>query len=141
MSFVYIKSIKSLTFINFNIDIYISVKRLVSWIEDFFHKYFEVFSNNRYPSHFLEHVPRLNKDYIWVRLRCIRFKCTKARNLDKINNWTTLETQSCKLYNNKCMIPLTQITNFEIFTFIAVLVFKLLSPKVLFINRKDNRNC
>ena len=135
MSFVYIKSIKSLTFINFNIDIYISVKRLVSWIEDFFHKYFEVFSNNRYPSHFLEHVPRLNKDYIWVRLRCIWFKCTKARNLDKINNWTTLETQSCKLYNNKCMIPLTQITNFEIFTFIAVLVFKLLSPKVLFINR------
>ena len=39
------------------------------------------------------------------------------------------------------MIPLTQITNTEIFAFIAVLVFKLLSRKTLFINRKDNRNC
>ena len=27
------------------------------------------------------------------------------------------------------------------FAFIAVLVFKLLSRKVVFINRKDNRNC
>ena len=36
---------------------------------------------------------------------------------------------------------LTQITNTEIFTFIAVLVFKLLSRNVLFINWKDNRNC
>ena len=35
----------------------------------------------------------------------------------------------------------TQITNTEIFAFIAVLVFKLLSRKVLFINRKDNGNC
>ena len=35
----------------------------------------------------------------------------------------------------------TQITNTETFAFIAVLVFKLLSRKVLFINRKDNRNC
>ena len=26
-------------------------------------------------------------------------------------------------------------------TFIAILVFKLLSRKVLFINRKENRNC
>ena len=44
-------------------------------------------------------------------------------------------------FNNKYMIALTQITNTEIFAFIAVLVFKLLSRKVLFINRKDNRNC
>ena len=29
----------------------------------------------------------------------------------------------------------------EIFAFIAVLVFKLLSHKILFISRKDNRNC
>ena len=35
----------------------------------------------------------------------------------------------------------TQITNNEIFAPIAVLVFKLLSPKVLFINKKDNRHC
>ena len=37
------------------------------------------------------------------------------------------------------MIASTQITNNEIFALIAVLVFKLLSRKVLFINRKDNR--
>ena len=39
------------------------------------------------------------------------------------------------------MIVYTQITNTETFAFIAVLVFKLLSYKVLFINRKDNSNC
>ena len=37
------------------------------------------------------------------------------------------------------MIALTQIANTEIFTFIAVLVFKLPNLKVFFINRKDNR--
>ena len=37
------------------------------------------------------------------------------------------------------MIASTQITNTDIFTFIPVLVFKLLSRKVLFINRKGNR--
>ena len=45
------------------------------------------------------------------------------------------------LYNNKYKIALTQTTNTEIFEFMAALVFKLLSRKVLFINRKDNRNC
>ena len=39
------------------------------------------------------------------------------------------------------MIAITQIINTEIFAFITVLVFKLLSRKFLFINRKDNRNC
>ena len=38
-------------------------------------------------------------------------------------------------------MALAQITNTEIFAFIAVLVFKLLGRKVLFINRKNNRNC
>ena len=38
------------------------------------------------------------------------------------------------------MITSTQITDTESFAFIAVLVFKLIRPKVLFINRKDNRN-
>ena len=52
-----------------------------------------------------------------------------------------LKVQSCKLYNNKCMIASPEITNNEIFAFTAVLVFKLLSRKVLFINKKDNRNC
>ena len=38
------------------------------------------------------------------------------------------------------MTVLIQITNTEVFAFIAVLVFKLLSHKVLLINRKDNKN-
>ena len=38
------------------------------------------------------------------------------------------------------MIASLRITNTEVFVLIAVLVFKLLSRKVLFINRKDNRN-
>ena len=39
------------------------------------------------------------------------------------------------------MIVSTQIANTEILAFITVLVFELLNRKVLFINRKDNRNC
>ena len=39
------------------------------------------------------------------------------------------------------MIASTQRTNTEIFTFVAVLVFKLLSSEFLFLNREDNRNC
>ena len=52
-----------------------------------------------------------------------------------------LKVQSCKLYNDKYMIASTQIICTEVFAFIVVLVFKLLSRKVLFIKRKDNRNC
>ena len=52
-----------------------------------------------------------------------------------------LKLQSCKLYNNRYMIASLQITNAEIFALITVLVFKLSGSKVLFINRKDNRNC
>ena len=52
-----------------------------------------------------------------------------------------LKVKSCRFYNNKYMIAATQITNTEVFAIIAVLVFKLLRRKVLFINRKDNRNC
>ena len=37
------------------------------------------------------------------------------------------------------MIASTQITNSEIFAVIAVLVFNLLSRKVFFRNRKDNK--
>ena len=56
-------------------------------------------------------------------------------------NPITLKVQSSKLCNNKYMIAPAHIANTEIFGFIAVLVFKLLNHKVLFINRKDNRNC
>ena len=52
-----------------------------------------------------------------------------------------LKVQSCRLYNNKYMIASTQTTNTESFASLAVLIFKLLSRKDLFINRKDNRNC
>ena len=47
-----------------------------------------------------------------------------------------LKVQSCKLYNNKYIIVSTQITKTEVFTFIAVLAFKLLSRKVLFVKRQ-----
>ena len=63
---------------------------------------------------------------------------SKVKQTIKFNQ---LKVQSCKLYENKYVITPTQITNTEIFAFIAVLVFKLLSRKILFINRKDNRNC
>ena len=46
-----------------------------------------------------------------------------------------LKIQSCKLHNSKYMIASTQITNTEIFAFIAVLVFNLMCRKVLFINK------
>ena len=52
-----------------------------------------------------------------------------------------LKVQSRKFYNIKYMITSKQITNTEIFAFIAAPVFTLLSCKSLFINRKDNRNC
>ena len=39
------------------------------------------------------------------------------------------------------MIASIQATKTEIFAFIAVLVFKLLSRKILFLNRKGNSNC
>ena len=52
-----------------------------------------------------------------------------------------LKVESSKSYNNKYMIDSTQITNTEVFAFIAVLDFKLLGQKILLMNRKDNRNC
>ena len=51
-----------------------------------------------------------------------------------------LKVQSWKSRKNKYMIASTQITNIEIFAFVAALVFKLLSRRILFINRKDKRN-
>ena len=51
-----------------------------------------------------------------------------------------LKVKSCKLYNNKYMIPSTQITNTEICAFIAALAFYLLRCNCL-LTEKDNRNC
>ena len=56
----------------------------------------------------------------------------------------TLSGKAFKLYNSKYMMASTQITNTEVFPIIVVIVvivFKLLSRKVLFINRKNNKNC
>ena len=39
------------------------------------------------------------------------------------------------------MIASTKITNTDISAFIAVQVFKLLSHEILYIKRRDNRNC
>ena len=39
------------------------------------------------------------------------------------------------------MIEKKKKTNTEIFTFISVLVFKLLNRKGLFLNRKNNKDC
>ena len=68
-------------------------------------------------------------------------KFTESRKTTHTKCLFALKVQSCKLHNNKYIIASTQITNNEIFAFIAVLVFVLLSRKVLFITRKDNRNC
>ena len=55
-------------------------------------------------------------------------------------NLVTLKLQSCKSYNEKYIFTSTQITNSETFAFIAALIFKLWSRKVLFTNTKDNKN-
>ena len=57
------------------------------------------------------------------------------------NNLEILKVQSGKLYNNKYKIASKQIKNTEVFAFITVIDFNLLSRKILFINRKDSRTC
>ena len=85
-------------------------------------------------------------DYlIFIRKKCFVFcpavKLKKVISYVRTTIFEELKVQSYRSYNNKYTITLTQITNSEIFEFIAVLVFKLLSRKVLFINKKGNRNC
>ena len=65
----------------------------------------------------------------------------RCHQYQKIFIEARMKVQSCTLNSNKYMIVSTQITNIEVFAFIAVLVFKLLSRTFLFINRKDKRNC
>ena len=86
----------------------------------------------------------LNKLIVWIT--CLNKLITSNHFISFLNyinivQSNNLKVQSCKLYYNKFMFALTQIRNSEMFVFIAVLVFKLLSRKILFINRKDNRNC
>ena len=61
------------------------------------------------------------------------FAGNKTSKIDDI-----LKVQSIKLYNNKYMIPSTQIPNTEVCAFIVFLVFKLFGWKGFFIKRKDN---
>ena len=68
-------------------------------------------------------------------LLLVRFFLLKCFSFSKV---LILKVQSCKLYNNKYMVPSIQVGNTEIFVFIAVLDFKLFSRKLFFINRKDN---
>ena len=51
----------------------------------------------------------------------------------------SLKVQPCKLCNSKSIISTTVVTNPEVFTFITVIVFRLLSRKALFINGKGKR--
>ena len=54
-----------------------------------------------------------------------------------LSSFLSVKGKSCKLYNNKYLIASTQ-KNIEIFAYTAVLVvFKLWSHKVLFLNIKD----
>ena len=91
----------------------------------------------------VEHTLRVLSDWVFFRLlRCRLLFNVSLMSLVLFSKGNLhLKVQSCNLYNNKYMIASTQITNTEIFAFIAVLDFKLLRRKVLFINRKDNRNC
>ena len=56
------------------------------------------------------------------------------KNLEEV--WFTLKVQSCKLHNDKYIMASTNLRNTEIFALIAILVFKLLSRRVLIISRK-----
>ena len=53
------------------------------------------------------------------------WKSDKNMLLD-VKTYNSLKVQSCKLHNNKYMITSTEITNTEIFAFVAVLFLKLL---------------
>ena len=87
---------------------------------------------------FIVYLVRFNNLTTYI---CFTLLKAKEKNLFiTTNNLNNLKVQSCKLYSNKYMIASTEITNNDIFAFIAVLVFKLLNSKVLFINRKDNGN-
>ena len=76
-----------------------------------------------------------------LQKRALRFLCNSL----EISYEELLSKPAISLMNLKGAVmqitSSTQITDNEIFAFIPVLVFKLLSRKVLFINRNDNRNC
>ena len=64
------------------------------------------------------------------------FKVNKKKHRNDLIDMKTLKVQPCKLYNNQYITASTQTTNTEIVAFAALLIFKLLSHKVLFIKEK-----
>ena len=82
----------------------------------------------------------LNTERYSVSLR-IQSECGKIRTRKNSVFGYFSRSDSYANYVITHMIASTQITNTEIFAFIDVRVFELLSRKVLFINRKSNRNC
>ena len=79
----------------------------------------------------------------WVVLLLVYSFCAgemhKLYNLVRILVNDRLKVQSCKLFNSKYMITSKQIANTLVFSSIAVLVFNLLSRKVLFIDSQNDR--
>ena len=89
-------------------------------------------------SHWCPSTSKKNRNHISRQPRVLKItQLWLAESIFGIN----LKVLPCKLYNNKYMTASTQVTNTEIFALITILVFKLLRRNVLFINRKDNRNC
>ena len=96
---------------------------MISWSINIHPKDFVVHATLSSPLTFIERYPRYIEPLKKIEISVI----------------SLLKGTVMQIYNNKYMIASTQITNTESFAFIAV--FKLLSSKVLFKNRKDNRNC
>ena len=82
----------------------------------------------------------MEKSVRWIKndsILALTKEKTNIAQYHRINSFFNyLKVQSCKLYNNKYMIASIQLTNTEIFVLITVLIFKLMSRKVLFINKK-----
>ena len=77
----------------------------------------------------------LSKSKKSQRISICCFKFNSFHRMSKIIVYL-LKVQICKSYNNKYIIALKQIANTEILETIVVLVFKLLSRKLLFTDRK-----
>ena len=80
---------------------------------------------------------RISTFFIWS----ILYQLFSLFQFYRWKNEVSHERYSMEIYNNKHMVTSTQRKSTKIFAFIAALVFKLLTLKVLFINRKENRNC
>ena len=81
------------------------------------------------------------RNFYYIYKFYLEVSVCRVSDLIAIQDWIStkeilLKVQSCKLCNNKYIIASTQIINTDFFAFIAALGFKLLSSKVLFINRK-----